>query len=188
MHYIEAIETYQSICDQERNDQKIMLAHIAQYGDQTLSREQQLAHFTSSSIILNEEMTHMLMIHHNIYNTWTWTGGHMDSETDFLKVALKEASEETGLTQLRPLCESINSLDILPVWGHVKRGAYVSAHLHLNASFVLIAPMTEALSIKPDENSDIKWVPFEAVNAHSNEPDIIAVYNKLLSRAGLLLK
>lgn len=188
MHYRQAIEQYEGISDQEGNDQKIMLAHIAQHGDMSLSREQELAHFTSSAIILNDEMTHMLMIHHNIYKTWTWTGGHMDSETDFLKVAMREAYEETGLKTLRPLSETIGSLDILPVWGHIKRGVYVSAHLHLNAAFVLLAPMSEDLSIKPDENSDIKWVALESVNAHSKEPDIIAVYNKLLLRAGLASK
>jgi len=37
------------------------------------------------------------MIHHNIYKTWTWTGGHLDGEVDLLKLALKEANEETGI-------------------------------------------------------------------------------------------
>lgn len=182
MHYLEAIEKYQAISEQEKNDQRIMLEHIKNHGDLTLKREQEIAHFTSSSIILNEEKTHMLMIHHNIYKTWTWTGGHMDGEEDFLQVALREAREETGLSQLKVFSEAICSLDILPVWGHIKRDSYVSAHLHFNASFIFIASREDSLKIKPDENSDIKWVPLTEVNEHSKEPDIIQVYNKLLLR------
>lgn len=186
MHYLEAIEKYQAISEQEKNDKKIMLEHIKRYGALTLKRDQEIAHFTSSSIILNEEKTHMLMIHHNIYKTWTWTGGHMDGEEDFLQVALKEAKEETGLTHLEAFSEEIGSLDILPVWGHHKKGIYVSAHLHLNAAFIFIASKEDSLKVKPDENSDIKWVPLSEVNDHSKEPDIIQVYDKLLLRTKLI--
>lgn len=187
MNFKEAIINYEPSSEQEASDKQVMLDHILVYGDSVLTREQQVAHFTSSSIILNEEMSHMLMIHHNIYQTWTWTGGHMDGATDFLEVALSEAKEETGLSTLKPLSEHILSLDILPVWGHVKRGHYVSAHLHMNAAFVFIASDKAAIGIKPDENSAIAWIPLNDVNTHSNEPDIIAVYDKLLTKAKCLV-
>ena len=34
------------------------------------------------------------MVYHNIYNSWSWLGGHADGETDLLAVALREVKEE----------------------------------------------------------------------------------------------
>lgn len=60
------------------------------------------------------------MVHHNIYNTWSWTGGHADGEADLLKVAIKEAKEETSVENIGVLDENIIAIDILPVVPHVK--------------------------------------------------------------------
>ena len=57
-----------------------------------------MAHMTASSWIVNEDYTKVLMIYHNIYNSWAWTGGHADGDEDLLHVAVKEAREETGLS------------------------------------------------------------------------------------------
>ena len=43
------------------------------------------------------------MIHHNIYNSWSWTGGHADGDKDLLYVAIKEAKEETGVKNIKAL-------------------------------------------------------------------------------------
>jgi len=48
--------------------------------------------------------------------------------------------------------------------GHVKRGHYVSSHLHLNVTYLLEADEADALAVKPDENSGVVWFsPEEAV-------------------------
>ena len=90
--------------------------------DNILTRENAFAHLTSSGFILNENKDKVLMIYHNLYNSWAWTGGHADGEDDLLEVAIKEAKEETGVVNIHPLSTQIMSLDILPVWGHMKKG------------------------------------------------------------------
>lgn len=62
------------------------------------------------------------MIYHNIYNSWSWTGGHADGETDLLAVALREVTEETGLQTLRPVSRELFSVEILTVDGHENEG------------------------------------------------------------------
>lgn len=49
----------------------------------------------------------MLMVYHNIYDSWSWTGGHADGDEDVLHVAMKEAKEETGIQTLVPVKEAL---------------------------------------------------------------------------------
>ena len=76
------------------------------------------------------------------------------------------------------------AVDVLPVWGHVKRGKYVSSHLHLNFSYLLEADEEEILQIKADENSQVAWLPIAELRDKVTEPDMIPVYEKLI-RLGL---
>lgn len=94
---------------------------------------------TASSWLLNATHDKVLMIYHNIYHSWAWTGGHADGDRDLLAVAKREAMEETGVTEIRAISEDIFSLEILTVDGHEKRGVYVPSHLHLNVSYLLEA-------------------------------------------------
>jgi 8-oxo-dGTP pyrophosphatase MutT (NUDIX family) len=138
---------------------------------------------TSSGLILNKSLDKVLMIHHNIYNTWAWTGGHADGNNNMLEVALKEAKEETGISKVWPLTKEIISIDIIPVYGHVKNGKYVSSHLHLNISYILIADENEELILNEYETSDVGWVKTNNLDQYSNEPYLIKIYNKIISRA-----
>lgn len=138
---------------------------------------------TSSGLILNKSLDKVLMIHHNIYNTWTWTGGNADGNNYMLEVALKEAKEETGISKVWPLTKEIISIDIIPVYGHVKRGKYVSSHLHLNISYILIADENEELILNEYETSAVGWVKTNNLDKYSNEPYLIEIYNKIISRA-----
>ena len=96
MNYIQAIKNFEPINEQEQNDKKLILNFIEKNND-VLYRENEYAHMTSSGLIFNKNLDKILMVHHNIYNTWSWTGGHADGEDDLLKVAIKEAKEETGV-------------------------------------------------------------------------------------------
>lgn len=183
MKYIEQIKAYTPINDQEINDKKVILDFINESDKNLLTRENGIAHFTSSGFVVNKTCDKILMIHHKIYDTWTWTGGHADGEEDMLATAIKEAQEESGIMNLRPVTEAIHSIDILPVWGHVRRGKYVSAHLHLNASYVLIGDENEQLTINEEETHGVKWISVADMPEASKEPELIVVYNKLLDFA-----
>ncbi|GAB6107215.1 NUDIX hydrolase [Fusibacter bizertensis] len=183
MDYKETIEKYLPTVDQEKSDRNIILNYIKDYECNILTRENQVAHITSSGLILNKNLDKILMVHHNIYQTWAWTGGHADGNADLLEVAIKEGKEETGLENLIPLSIEPLAIDILPVLGHIKKGNYVSAHLHLNVTYVLIADELERLKIKEDENSGVKWILVSELEQFSNEPFMIEVYLKIVEKA-----
>lgn len=165
----EQIWAYRPVNEQEERDKELILRCLETEKD-IFTRENHLAHMTASAWIVNEQRTKVLMAYHNIYKSWSWLGGHADGETDLLKVALKEAQEESGIRHVKPVSEKIYSLEVLTVDGHVKKGAYVSSHLHLNVTYLLQAEETDVLHIKEDENSNVAWFPLEEAVAASTEP------------------
>lgn len=178
----ENIQQYRPHNEREAMDQRVMLGWMEQYGENALSRENKVAHFTVSGLIFNKTRDKVLFVHHHIYHTWAWTGGHADGEGDFLGVAIKECMEETGLSMVKPISKEIVSLDILTVQAHEKRGTYVNPHLHLNVSYAMEADETMALHCKEDENSGVKWIPISQVAQESKEPHIIPIYQTIIKR------
>ena len=91
--------------------------------------------------------------------------------------------EETGVSGLRPITEQMVSIEILPVWGHIKRGKYVSSHQHINFSYILEADDLAPLKVKEDENSAVGWIEIEKLKEYVTEPDMLPIYNKLIAQA-----
>ena len=58
------------------------------------TRENQIAHFTTSIWTVNKERTKTLMVYHNLYDSWSWIGGHADGMEDLCAVAMKELQED----------------------------------------------------------------------------------------------
>lgn len=165
---IEQISAYCPVNEQEERDKELIL-HCLKTEPDIFSRENRLAHMTASAWIVNEDRTKVLMAYHNIYQSWSWLGGHADGEMDLLKVALKEAREESGICHVKPVSDKIYSLEVLTVDGHRKKGRYVSSHLHLNVTYLLQAEETDDLHIKEDENSNVAWFSLDGAVAASTE-------------------
>ena len=183
MNLYEQIKNYNPVNDQERNDKEQMLRFMEQNSDY-LSRENQIAHFTTSIWTVNKERTKTLMVYHNIYDSWSWIGGHADGEEDLCVVAMRELQEETGVQFARLVSEEILSLETLTVGGHMKRGQYVPSHLHFNLTFLAEADEREALVVNEDENQAVKWWTFEEALQVSSEPWMVErIYKKLIEKS-----
>ena len=174
----ETIESYAPCCEQERGDRRMMLKYLAGFPD-VLTRENETAHFTASAWVVNPARTKVLMVYHNIYNSWSWSGGHADGEEDLLSVALREVREETGVRQVHAVSDALYSLEILTVNAHFKRGKYVVPHLHLNLTYLLEADDAQDVHAKPDENSAVRWFPIAEAPEASCEPEMRVIYRKL---------
>lgn len=205
-----AIAAFEPFNEQEAADKHVILRALDTDPD-CLDRSAQ-AHMACSIWVVDPSFTQTLLVYHNIYDSWSWIGGHADGECDLAAVALRELQEETGVAHarlvageahgageasaaseptvggVRPLCGpgGIYSLEVLTVDGHEKRGAYVSSHLHLNVTYLAIADPAEPIRIKPDENSGVRWVPLEDAIRLSTEPWIRdRIYRKLIDKLHL---
>lgn len=186
--YLHDIAAYVPLSPAEAADKVQMLDYVNRFPDTILTRQNPIAHITASGFILSTDGDWVLMAHHNIYKVWAWTGGHADGEADLLSVALREAREETGAAHVRPLSERIASVEILPVWGHVKRGQYVCSHQHLNVSYLLTADKSDSLTPREGENTQVAWLPADRLLELTNEWQMDEVYAKLLERGRALLR
>ena len=227
------IASYHPFNEQEAADRHVMLRAL-KTNRFCFDRKSQ-AHFTCSAWVVNPEKTQTIMVFHNIYNSWSWIGGHSDGCSDLAAVALRELREETGVEHARIVSpwecvdrpsrrpnadkkakastneisnetasankipnEVVNasapsptsplfSLEVLTVDGHEKNNRYISSHLHLNVTYLVEVDPSEALRIKPDENSGVKWVSLDQVLNMSDEPWIRErIYAKLLAKLNLL--
>lgn len=182
---IQQLKEYTPFNEQEEMDKSLILNWIEHNAD-AFSRENKVAHVTASAWVVNKDRSKVLMVYHNIYQSWSWLGGHADGETDLLSVAIREVKEEAGITNVRPVFEEIYSLESLTVDGHVKNGKYVSSHLHFNITYLLEADSKEAVSIKADENSGVAWFSPEEALQRSTEPWFVEhVYKKLIEKLHL---
>lgn len=182
MNLKEKIKQYIPYNEQEVVDKQELL-RILDLDENYFVRENLTAHFTASGWVVSPDRMKTLLAYHNLYDSWAWLGGHADGERDLLSVAMKEVREESGLTEVVPVSENIFSLEILPVFGHEKKGKYVPSHLHLNVTFLLEADPTAEIHNNPDENSKVGWFDLDEVPRVSTETWFVhRIYRKLIEK------
>lgn len=183
-HALQALEPFS---EEEARDRDLILRCL-QHQPGVFTRENTLAHMTASCWIVNPDRTRVLLAFHNLYRSWAWLGGHADGDEDLLRVALKEAQEESGLQRVRPVTRAIFSAEALPVFGHWKRGVYIPSHTHLNVTYLMEADERDVLYIKPDENSGVRWFALDEVASAVSEPWMMEhVYAKLNAKLRALV-
>lgn len=184
---VEAVENFVPYNEQEENDRKLILEYLSE--PDIFERTNETAHITASAWVVNKTRDKVLMCFHKIYNSWSWFGGHADGDMDLLNVAIREVQEESGLKTVTPVLPDIFSLEVLTVDGHVKKGKYVSSHLHVNISYLLEGDENETLEICRDENSGVAWFFLDEAVDKSTEPWFQEhIYRKLNEKLHLINK
>lgn len=96
------LASYQARGDTETADVERMRRLAAAEPD-PWSRSLMPLHFTASALVVHPESSRVLLRWHQRQQMWLQVGGHGDpGESDPLRIALREAAEETGLPDLEP--------------------------------------------------------------------------------------
>lgn len=181
MKFIDIIKKYTPIDNKEEKDLELIKQFLSNQ-DNVYSRNNLIGHVTSSVIILDKEKKHILLGYHNIYKSWGWFGGHNDGEEDCLKVALKEANEETGLNEFDLVDSNPLGIDVVYVENHMKNGSYVPDHLHLNVTYGLLTEINNQISYNINEHSGIKWFKLSEYLDKVSENRMKPIYQKLIKK------
>ena len=182
----ELIENFKPINKQETRDKEVILEYLS-YFDNLLTRENNFAHFTSSAFIVNQDYTKVLMAYHNIYKSYAWLGGHMDGDTNPLKVAIKEAKDESSISKLELITTDIISLDAIEVTGHIKKNNWVTPHIHLNVTYLFKANDEDFIHENLDENSSVKWLPIDEIDNFVTEENMLVIYHKIIDKMNRII-
>lgn len=114
-------------------------------------------HFTASALVVHPETHRVLLRWHPRHELWLQVGGHGDpGETDPLRIAVREAAEETGLTDLEPWPDA--SLRHAVVC-HVRASATEPEHEHADLRYVLATRDPDAV-VPEDDLSPLRWLTF----------------------------
>lgn len=109
-------------------------------------------HFTGSALVVNTDGSRVLLHHHRKLDRWLQFGGHCDGDEDILRVARREALEESGIEGLIVASSRPFDIDIHEIPPH---GAE-PAHFHYDVRFMFIAP--EVAAPAPSEESrELRW-------------------------------
>ncbi len=127
-----------------------MLAFVDTHPDAAL-RTCHDGHLTGSALVLDSTGERVLMLFHRKARRWLQPGGHADGDTNLAAVALREATEETGIDGLRVALPATD-LDV-----HEVHFAGEHAHLHLDVRFLVVAP-AGAVAAGNHESEALRWV------------------------------
>ena len=180
MNLKQKIENYVPFNEQEEKDKEQFLKFIDTFDD-VLTRDNIFGHFSASAFVVNKERNKMLVVYHIINDGWIYPGGHADGEDNLLSVAVREVEEETGL-KVKVLDENIYAIQSAPVKGHIKRGKYVSAHLHLDVVYIMEADDKLPLIYKEDESKGVKWISFDEADNETMCDFIRPIHKKLIEK------
>jgi 8-oxo-dGTP pyrophosphatase MutT (NUDIX family) len=126
-------------------------------------------HVTASAVIVHPDSGELLLRWHQRQQAWLQVGGHGDpGETSPLAIALREAGEETGLTDLVPWPDpELRHVAIVSV----PAGKGEPAHEHADLRFVLATRQPEAA--RPESpDAPLRWVTSGEAQRATSEPNL----------------
>ncbi|MDT8909455.1 NUDIX hydrolase [Amycolatopsis sp. PS_44_ISF1] len=138
------------------------LGFLASRAD-TCRRSCEAGHLTASAVVLDSTGTQVLLTLHPRVGRWLQLGGHCEpSDASLVGAALREATEESGLTGLRITPEPVH-LDVHPVTCSLGRPTR-----HFDVRYLVHAP-AGAEPVRSDESDDLRWWPVDALPPGSED-------------------
>lgn len=138
------------------------------------------AHFTGSVMLVSADGSKTLLHHHRKLDKWLPFGGHCDGDEHVLRVAQREALEESGIEGLILASPRPYDLDIHTI----PERANEPEHEHFDVRWMLIAPENAAFRIS-EESLELRWFTPDEMDALPLTPGnkrLLAKWRRILAR------
>jgi ADP-ribose pyrophosphatase YjhB (NUDIX family) len=137
------------------------------------SRAQLAGHLTGSAWVLDEDRTHALLCYHGKFNCWVQLGGHVEDDVDMLSASLREAREESGLADVKPVSTGIFDVDVHAIPANPKE----PAHFHYDIRFLFTADRNTPFVVS-SESKALAWVELEKIAELTSEESVLRMVRK----------
>ena len=131
-------------------------------------------HLTAGALVVSHDRRHVLLNLHRKAQRWFHFGGHLEDDTTLAWAALREATEESGLTGLAVEPEPLH-LSTHPVGFCDPRGTV----RHLDVRFLARAD-ADVDPVVSGESIDVRWWPVD--DLPTAEPDMVEMVGLALKR------
>ncbi len=139
-----------------------------------------VGHFTGSAFVVSADGERTLLTHHRKLNRWLQPGGHADGDGDLQSVALREAIEETGLSELEV---GAMIFDLDRHWIPERKSE--PGHWHYDVRFLVRATGSEEFVISVESN-DLRWWPITSVATDETfDPSLRRMAERWLQRRSI---
>jgi 8-oxo-dGTP pyrophosphatase MutT (NUDIX family) len=131
------------------------LAFLRQHPD-AMSRECRIGHLTSSSLVMDERRTRVLLTLHPKVGRWLQLGGHNEvGDASVRAAARREAIEESGISDV-----TLSALPLRLDRHPVPCGRQMS--VHLDVQYLALVPVG-ARAVRSEESDDLRWFELDAL-------------------------
>lgn len=125
-------------------------------------------HITGSAWIIDNTRSKTLLVHHGTLNKWLQPGGHADGDENVLRVAMREANEETGVKEFALIDNGLFDIDIHTI---PERKGFPE-HRHYDVRFLMLADPAEPVLVS-EESHDVAWKSLDELPALTNNSEAI---------------
>lgn len=169
---LDLLHDYYPFYEEEKKFKQQMLEFIQKY-ENCFERSLEVGHITASVWLLNKDQTKALLMHHAKLNNWFQLGGHCDGDPDVLAVALKEAQEESGITNIVPVTGDIFDIDIHLIPAHKN----IPAHYHYDIRFLMRVASDEEV-VQNSESKELRWISKNAAQLPTQSQSVVRMFEK----------
>ena len=146
---------------------------------EALDRTCRPGHLTGSALVADPADRRILLMFHSKLERWLQPGGHADGDGDLARVALREATEETGIAGLQ-ISEPPVDLDI-----HLVEPPAEDPHEHHDVRYLVVAP-PGAEAVGNHESREIRWVDAGELPGMGVDPGLVRLAERALIRLAAL--
>ncbi len=174
---LRALKTYKTNYESEQGFIQEMIDFIEK-NPNCFERSNLSGHVNGSAWVLSPDEKKVLLTHHKKLNRWLQLGGHSDGEDNTWNVALREATEESGISNIQFVMKEIFDIDIHTIPENPKKNE--PEHKHYDVRFLLKAPTEEF--VMSEESNSLKWVSASELSSMASKGEISLAMVRMMDK------